>query len=87
MGRFFSQFVAKTKVLAVAAILGVASLASTAHAQVTPPDMAAVEFPVSIASIVLVLTTAGGLLLLAYFGPKIGFSFIKKLLARLQKAV
>jgi hypothetical protein len=49
--------------------------------------MAAVTFPVSLASITTAVATAGGLLLLGYFGLKIGFSVAKKLLSRVKSAI
>ncbi len=64
-----------------------AVLACAAPAFASPPSMAAVTFPVSLASITTAVATAGGLLLLGYFGLKIGFSVAKKLLSRVKSAI
>lgn len=51
-----------------------------------PQPMDPIAFPVSIASIVSVLLAAGVALVLAYFGVRIGFRFVRSLLRRLGGA-
>ena len=67
----------------------VALLATSGAAMATPsvPAMPAIAFPITTASIVTAVVAAGALLLLAYFGPKVGFSFVKRSLNRLHKSV
>ena len=72
--------------IAAGAVIGTAALA-TSPAAATPPSMSAIDFPIDTASIVTAVVTAGATLLLAYFGVKVGFSFVKKLLGRLHRSV
>lgn len=39
------------------------------------------------AEMIFVVTAAGAVILLAYFGPRVGFAFVKRLLKRLSRSV
>ena len=54
---------------------------------IAPNPMTAIDFPIDTASIVTAVVGAGATLLLAYFGVRVGFSFVKKLLSRLHRSV
>lgn len=73
----------RAKVLA--AVAGV--LAASGAAMADTPQMAPIAWPIDVTSMVTAITTAGVALIGAYFGLKIGFAFVKKLLRRLQGSV
>jgi hypothetical protein len=52
-----------------------------------PPDLTAVEFPISTSSIGTVIATAGATMLIVVFGIMIGFRLVKKLTARATASV
>lgn len=71
-------------------VSGAAILCSVSGALAQAPSTPAMDdisFPVTTASIVAAVVAAGAALLLAYFGPKVGFAFVKKLLGRLHRSV
>lgn len=69
------------------AVVVAAVMTFAAPVLATPPAMTAVEFPITLASIAEAVATAGAALLIAYFGIKVGFSFVKKLMSRLNRSV
>lgn len=73
----------KTRVIASAAV----AVALVTPALASPPSMGAVEFPVDTASVVTAIATAGGTILVLYFGVRIGFSLVKKLFGRTQSSI
>jgi hypothetical protein len=82
LSRFGS--LAKMRTLAIAAaVLGAAAAPALADG---PPAMPAIVFPIDVTSVVTAVATAGGVILLAYFGIKIGFALAKKLGSRLTKS-
>lgn len=74
----------KGKVAAVAT--GVAVSTGSAMAAQTP-QMEAIEFPIDLGSVASVVAVAGGTMLLAWAGIKIGFSLAKRLIQRVGAAV
>lgn len=52
-----------------------------------PVEMGEIPFPIDMTSLGVAVATAGGLMLIAYFGIKIGFGLVKKLMKRLSSAV
>lgn len=73
------------------ALLAPFALAAAAMAQgadpYTPGTMPAVILPFSAPSIVTAIVTVGVVILGAMIGPRLGFALIKRLAARLGKAV
>lgn len=51
------------------------------------PTMGPISFPIQLTSIATSVAVAGGLVLIAYFGVKVGFALVKKLLTRLHRSV
>lgn len=51
-----------------------------------PETMGPITLPVTITSIVTAVITAGGAILVAWFGVKIGFTLVRKLAGRLTRS-
>lgn len=70
------------------ALLGLASCvaASSVLAQGGPPDMPAITFPISTASIGTAIATAGATILFLVFGYKVGFRAVYALAAKVMSA-
>lgn len=69
-----------------AGVAGVVLPAAAVWADDTP-SMGAISFPIQLTSIATAVALAGGSVLIAYFGVKVGFALVKKLLARLHRSV
>ena len=87
MSRFVSRVCGRGRACVIAAAVGVGALATAAQAQFTPPDLDPIVLPVSQASIVEAVLVAGASILVAAFGVSIGFMLVRKLKARVTRAV
>lgn len=74
----------RSKALTVAALAG-AFITPVASASV--PSMAPITFPVDVVSVGTAIAAAGVTVLLIWFGYKIAFGLVKKLLNRLHRAM
>lgn len=77
----------KSRVFKIAAAAAVIVGAGAAPALADPVTMPAITFPIDTASIVTAIVAAGAALLIAVFGPMIGFKFVRKLVGRLGRSV
>ena len=75
----------KAKLIALSAIGLVAAITPVASASV--PTMDAITFPVDVVSVGTAIAAAGVTVLLIWFGYKIAFGLVKKLLNRLHRAM
>jgi len=62
-------------------------LALPAVALAVPPDMAAIEFPITLSSIALAIVGAGVACLLIVIGPKVAFGLVKRVARALTRSV